>query len=138
MLGAVRHQRIAVYGICREDGKILLTRAARTLTVAGRWFLPGGGLHYGEEPLTGLVREFEEETGLVIVPGPLRGVLSDVITLPNGDGLHTVRLIYDIEAWAGTLRPEADGSTDAAAWLDEAELGDRPIMRYVTRALELP
>jgi len=134
----VRHQRIAVYGICREDGQILLARASRTLTVAGRWFLPGGGLHYGEEPLAGLVREFEEETGLAVRPGRLRGVLSDVITLPDGDGLHTVRLVYDIDGWAGTLRAEADGSTDAVAWMELAELDTLPLMAYVTRALQLP
>ena len=134
----VHHQRIAVYGICRHGGQILLARAARRLTVAGQWFLPGGGLHFAEEPLTGLVREFEEETGLSVLPGRLRGVLSDVTTLPNGEGLHTVRLIHDIDTWQGTLRPEADGSTDAVAWMEEAELGDLPLMGYVVKALALP
>lgn len=31
---------------------------------AGKWVLPGGGLHTGETPLSGLLREVAEETGL--------------------------------------------------------------------------
>lgn len=30
----------------------------------GKWTLPGGGLHRGEAPVTGLLREVWEETGL--------------------------------------------------------------------------
>jgi 8-oxo-dGTP diphosphatase len=136
---AVRqHQRITVYGICREDDRLLLTRAARTLTVAGRWFLPGGGLRFGEEPTEGLRREFAEETGLAVEPGKLRGVLSDRLTLPNGDRLHTVRLIYDVDRWTGTLRPESAGSSDAVAWTAVVDLPRLPVMGYVLRALALP
>lgn len=129
------HQRIAVYGVCRHDGRVLLARAAGYLTVAGRWFLPGGGLLHGEEPTEGLVREFEEETGLDVIPGPLLGVLSDLAELPDGSVLHTVRLIYEIASWRGEVRPETDGSTDAVAWVADDELAELPVMAYVTRAL---
>ena len=58
-------QRVAVYGIYESpDRQVLLVRAAPYLTVAGQWFLPGGGLEHGEEPVAGLRREFAEETGL--------------------------------------------------------------------------
>jgi ADP-ribose pyrophosphatase YjhB (NUDIX family) len=130
-----RHQRIAVYGICRDGDRVLLTRAAPYLTVAGHWFLPGGGLAHGEDPVDGLVREFEEETGLAVEPTGLLGVLSDVTTLPDGVGLHTVRLIYAVDRWAGTLRAEAEGSTDDVRWVDRAELAGLTLMPYVTRAL---
>ena len=125
-----------MYGICRDPGgRILLTRAAPYLTVAGHWFLPGGGLAHGEDPVDGLVREFEEETGLAVEPGTLLGVLSDLTTLPDGVGLHTVRLIYAVERWTGTLRAEAEGSTDDVAWVGPAELATLTVMPYVTRAL---
>lgn len=32
----------------------------------GEWGLPGGGLHRGEEPIRGLLREVQEETGLTL------------------------------------------------------------------------
>jgi 8-oxo-dGTP diphosphatase len=136
---AKSHQRVAVYGICEDlrgaGGRVLLVRAAPYLTVAGRWFLPGGGIDHGEDPVTALGREFAEETGLHVEVGALRGVLSDVITLPDGASLHTVRIVYGIDGFSGALRDEADGSTDAAQWFPAAGILDLPLMPYVKRAL---
>jgi 8-oxo-dGTP diphosphatase len=133
-----RQQRVAVYGICEDGaGQVLLVRAAPYLTVAGQWFLPGGGLDHGEDPVDGLRREFLEETGLAITPGPLLGIISDVFTLPDAasTSLHSLRIIYGVEAYSGDLRDEVGGSTDIARWvlLDEA-LG-LPLRPYVREAL---
>jgi len=43
------------------QGKILVLR---NWLSDGRWSLPGGGLHSGEDPLEGAVRELREETGI--------------------------------------------------------------------------
>ena len=103
-------QRIAAYGVVRDaEGRLLLARASPSLTLRGRWFLPGGGVQHGEDPVDSLRREIEEESGLTVTVGPLLDVLSDVRTLPDGVSLHTIRLIYRVDAWEGTLRPEADG-----------------------------
>jgi 8-oxo-dGTP diphosphatase len=127
-----RRQRIAAYGVCRDDaGRLLLARASPALTLRGRWFLPGGGVDHGEQPADSLRREIEEESGLTITLGPLLDVLSDVRTIPDGTSLHTVRLIWRVDAWEGTLRPEADGTTDAVAWFTREELHDLPLARYV-------
>ncbi len=128
-------QRVAAYGLCEDAGRVLLVRAAATLTVAGQWFLPGGGLEHGEHPVSALVREFEEETGLAVVVGPLRGVLSDTFTLPEGTSLHTVRIIYTIESHRGTLRDEVSGSSDIARWVEPEEALGLPLRPYVRRAL---
>ncbi len=130
-----RHQRVAVYGICEDGDRVLLVRAAPHLTVAGQWFLPGGGLDHGEDPVDGLRREFLEETGLAITPGPLLGVLSDVFTLPDGASLHSLRIIYAVDDFTGTLRDELDGSSDAARWIPRREALDLPLRPYVRRAL---
>jgi 8-oxo-dGTP diphosphatase len=37
----------------------------------GRWMLPGGGLHRGEAPELGAVREVQEETGITLDPSQL-------------------------------------------------------------------
>ena len=126
---------MAVYGICENRGKVLLVRAAPYLTVAGRWFLPGGGIDHGEDPEGALHREFNEETGLNVVVGDLRGVLADVFDLPDGRNLHTVRIIYDITSFSGTLRDERGGSSDAARWVPNDEVFDLPLSPYVERAL---
>jgi ADP-ribose pyrophosphatase YjhB (NUDIX family) len=132
-----RRQRIAAYGVCRDgEGRLLLARASPTLTLRGRWFLPGGGVQHGEQPADSLRREIEEESGLTVTLGPLLDVLSDVRTIPDGTSLHTVRLIYRVDAWDGTLRPEADGTTDAVGWFTRDELHELPLARYVEDVVE--
>jgi 8-oxo-dGTP diphosphatase len=132
-----RRQRIAAYGVCIDGtGRLLLARAAPSLSVHGRWFLPGGGVQHGENPVESLHREIEEETGLTVHAGPLLHVLSDVRSLPDGTSLHTVRLVYRVDSWEGTLRPEADGTTDAAAWFTPEEVRALPLAPYVKTVLE--
>lgn len=127
-----KRQRIAAYGLCVDDSeRILLARAAPSLTLRGRWFLPGGGVQHGEHPTASLVREVEEESGLRVVVGPLLDVLSDVRALPDETELHTVRLIYRVASWEGTLRPEVDGTTDAIRWVTTSELATLPLAQYV-------
>jgi ADP-ribose pyrophosphatase YjhB (NUDIX family) len=131
-------QRIAVYGIVRDDeDRLLLARAAPLLTLRGRWFLPGGGVQHGEVPEDSLRREITEESGLTIVPGPLLDVLSDVRTIPDGTSLHTVRLIYEVASWHGSLRPEVDGTTDAVAWFTLDQARELPLARYVETVVDL-
>ena len=127
-----RRQRIAAYGVCRDDeGRILLARASPAITLQGRWFLPGGGVHHGESPVDSLVREIKEESGLAVTVGPLLTVLSDVRTIPDGTSLHTVRIIYEVASWSGTLRPELDGTTDAVGWFTPEEVRTMPLAHYV-------
>jgi 8-oxo-dGTP pyrophosphatase MutT (NUDIX family) len=55
-----------VYGVLREGDKVLLTRSR----FHDRTFVnfPGGGVEIGEAPGAALLREFAEETGLVVKP----------------------------------------------------------------------
>ena len=132
-----RRQRVAAYGILRDpDDRVLLVRASATSTVPGRWFLPGGGLEHGEDPRAGFERELLEETGLVATSVELAGVLADTSILPWGDSLHTVRIVYRVEDWKGELRAEAEGSSDAVAWVDPDEVATLPVLEYVTESLE--
>jgi 8-oxo-dGTP diphosphatase len=130
--GARKRQRIAVYGVCQDGaGRILLARASPAITLQGRWFLPGGGVHHGESPTDSLTREMEEESGLAVSVGPLLHVLSDVRTIPDGTSLHTVRIIYRVASWSGTLRPEVGGTTDAVGWFSPEEVRNMPLAQYV-------
>jgi ADP-ribose pyrophosphatase YjhB (NUDIX family) len=111
--------------------RLLLARAAPSLSLRGRWFLPGGGVDHGEHPTDALLREFEEESGLTVELGPLLDVISDVRTLPDGTNLHTVRLIYRVASWQGKLRAEQEGTTDAVRWVERGELATLPLAHYV-------
>lgn len=131
-----KRQRIAAYGVCRDaEERLLLCRAAPYLTLRGRWFLPGGGVQHGEDPPDSLCREMEEETGLLVKVGPLLDILSDVRRVPENTRLHTVRLIYRVDAWEGELRPEVGGTTDAVDWFTPAQLRTLPLAHYVGKVV---
>ncbi len=56
-----------VQAVLVRDGRVLLGRR-RSDPGAGRWDLPGGFLHEGEDALDGLRREVREETALELEP----------------------------------------------------------------------
>lgn len=130
----VQKQRVAAYGVCIQDGKILL---ARWLGPDGKfWILPGGGIDHGEHPHDAVIREFEEETGHHVVVERLLGIDSERMDRPNHD-YHALRVHYEVRIVGGTLRNETDGSTDLAAWFDLDEVPDLPRVRSLDVALGL-
>ena len=132
-----RNQRIAAYGLLHDtQDRLLLARASPTISARGHWFLPGGGVQHGEHPPDSLRREIHEESGLTVTIGPLLDVLSDVRDIPDGISLHTVRLVYRIASWHGTLRPEVGGTTDAVGWFTRAEIERMPLAPYVQTVME--
>ncbi len=56
--------RVTVKGLYVKDGKVLLVREGDKLSAD--WEMPGGGLDFGEDTITGLKREIEEEMGLKV------------------------------------------------------------------------
>ncbi len=58
------HERTACRCVVIEDGRVLLSYAARD----DLWMIPGGGLEAGEDEGTCCVRELAEETGRIVLP----------------------------------------------------------------------
>jgi 8-oxo-dGTP diphosphatase len=117
--------RLAAYGVIRRDGRLLVCRIAPGSLGEGIWTLPGGGLEFGEAPDVAVVREVAEETGLVaeILDQPTIRSDSGIWQLRRGPvRYHTVRFLYPMGVTGGEERVEVDGSTDAFAWLTDAEL----------------
>lgn len=56
---------MAAAAVVWANGCYLVTRRSSQKTMAGMWEFPGGGSRRGEEPLDTLLRELEEETGIV-------------------------------------------------------------------------
>jgi 8-oxo-dGTP pyrophosphatase MutT (NUDIX family) len=125
-------QRVAAYGVARREGEVLLTRASLTSGVPGTWWLPGGGVKFGESPQECLAREFMEETGLDVRVGGVLDVLADVTDMVQQPvRLHSIRLIYEVEVSLGSGRPEVDGSTDAVMWVGCDRLWDSPLIPWL-------
>jgi 8-oxo-dGTP pyrophosphatase MutT (NUDIX family) len=64
------------------------------------WAWPGGRVESGEEATTAVVRELQEELGLVIRPGPLV-LLVENFFVYGGERHHEVGLYFTAEAQAG-------------------------------------
>jgi 8-oxo-dGTP diphosphatase len=133
-------RRVGAYGVCRDgEGRTLLARNSDASEFPGLWTLPGGGVEQGEHPDDAVVREFAEETGLVVRVDALRAVTADVVRLPVlGDLEHTDRIVYDVSAYAGRLRPEVGGTTDLVVWVDAAELNGLALMPFTAEVLGRP
>jgi 8-oxo-dGTP diphosphatase len=141
----VKRQRLAVKALIRDGDRILLARLSGRAVETGRWTLPGGGVDHGESPETALLREIAEETGLTATVGALVGVHDRHLTgnAPDGrlEDFHAVNLVYEA-AVAGDRLPavdEVDGTTDAVAWIDLADVGSGavPVTELVRFALAL-
>ncbi len=84
------YYRVSVKGLAiDESGRFLLLREAD-----GSWDLPGGGLHHGEDPIAGLRREVQEETGLVITS--ISKSPKYFVTAPKSNGKFKANVIYEI------------------------------------------
>ncbi|WP_439032034.1 NUDIX hydrolase [Gordonia terrae] len=130
-------ERVVAVGalITDDDGRILLI-LRRNEPSAGHWSLPGGKVEPGETLEEAVVREVQEETGLIVEVGEPAVQLE----IPVGDG--RVYEVYDFRAEirAGTLRP-GDDAADAAyftpAQVREAKVTDR-LVDYLEQAGVLP
>jgi 8-oxo-dGTP pyrophosphatase MutT (NUDIX family) len=80
-----QHTSVRSYGVLLHEGRVALVRSSNPRHVPPLWWLPGGGIDFGEAPEDTLVREFLEETGLRVGNPELLGVTSDVRHRDNGD-----------------------------------------------------
>lgn len=130
-----KRQRIAAYALIRDSrDRVLLVRAAPE--DSGRWFLPGGGVEFGESPEVGLRREIEEETGQEVGNLRLHRVLSDVSDAKETQ-LHSVRIIYSADLVdERPLRSEtAGGSTVGVAWIALSDIDQLELAPFVELTL---
>ena len=107
----------AVSGVVFDDReRVLLIRRA-SLPARGKWSLPGGVVHLGEELDEALKREVKEECGLSVNPGPLIAVSSRIIRDTEGEvQYHYILLDYLCECIHGQLESGSDASD--ARWFD--------------------
>jgi ADP-ribose pyrophosphatase YjhB (NUDIX family) len=104
------------------------------------WTMPGGGIEFGEAPDAAVVREVEEETGLLAEITGVPAILSESGVWPRPDGevrFHQVRFVYPMAVTGGEERVEVGGSTDAFGWFTEEEIRALPAVELVGLALGL-
>lgn len=82
------------------------------------WALPGGFVNYGEMTEKAVIREIEEETGLVCQIVQLVSVASDPSRDPRG---HTVSVVYELEH-VENKDPVGGDDAEDAKWFNMNEL----------------
>ncbi len=133
--------RLGAYAVSFDgDGRVLLCRLSADEVEAGAWTLPGGGVEFGEHPDTAVLRELEEEAGLLGRIDEVLGIFSRVYPRSRaaaGADLHFIGFLYRVTAVGGELRDEVGGSTDTCAWFRPDELPDLRIVGVARHALGL-
>jgi 8-oxo-dGTP diphosphatase len=120
-----------VGGVLIHEGRVLLIRRGQE-PLRGRWMIPGGGVEAGETLEDAIVREIEEETGLVV---KARELLTVVDGIHREDGrlqYHFVIIEYLCEYVSGS--PRAASDADAVAFVARDEL---PAYDLTDKALEV-
>ena len=94
--GVAYRDRPAAFGIALRDGRIAMVKV--TVEGQGTWFdLPGGGVDPGEDDPAAVVREFGEETGLVVRPGALVVRASQRFRQTDGSPVNNRSAHYVVE-----------------------------------------
>jgi 8-oxo-dGTP pyrophosphatase MutT (NUDIX family) len=134
----IRHFTATAFVV--RDGETLLHWHRKL----GQWMPPGGHLLPDEDPVTGVLREVREETGLDVelidatprfafdypeqLPAPFTILIED-ITEPDGSTHQHIDLIYFTRARDGD-QPSGAATDDILLWVTEDQLSkDEPLLR---------
>jgi 8-oxo-dGTP pyrophosphatase MutT (NUDIX family) len=121
-----------------DQGRLLLARDAES----GFWMTIGGAVEPDETPSDAAVREFWEETGLLVEPISLVGVFGGPdfrVNYPNGDIASYVVTVFEVRKIAGEASP--DGlEASALCFASRTEASSLPIQVWnremIARAFE--
>lgn len=95
--------RLRVCGLYRENDRLLMVRHRGVGPTDTFWCPPGGGMQFGEAAPDALVREFSEETGLIVVADELL-FFNEFMNPP----LHALELFFRVRVVAGVLKTGSD------------------------------
>jgi 8-oxo-dGTP diphosphatase len=121
-----RHRSIVdVHLVLRQGGKIVMLRRANTGYGDGCLHLPSGHLERDESVIDGVIREAEEEIGVVIEPSALRCVHVMHRADPAGD--DRVGFFFEADRWSGEPRNREPEKCSELVWADPAVLPEDTI-----------
>jgi ADP-ribose pyrophosphatase YjhB (NUDIX family) len=109
---------VGVGAVIVDKGRVLLVRRGRE-PLKGQWSLPGGMLEVGEALTAGVVREVQEETGLMVEPLELIELLDRIHRDGERVRYHYVIADYLCRVAGGELKAASDA--DAVRWVERAE-----------------
>ena len=112
---------VAACALVDADGRVLVAQRPDGKPMAGLWEFPGGKLVPGETPETCLVRELEEELGVVTEPPCLAPL---TFSSHAYEGFHLLMPLYVCRVWKGEVAPREG---QAMRWLRPRQLRELPM-----------
>ncbi len=112
---------VVAAALTNDNGEILLQKRPIGGQMGGLWEFPGGKVDLGESPESALVRELEEELGIIVAAQDL--VPETFASAPLGDR-NLVLLLYRCAKWTGT--PTAIYASDIR-WVLAQDMADLPM-----------
>ncbi len=118
-VGPQRILQLRASGFIRDENeRVLLCRRADVML----WDVPGGTIELYETPSQGLVREVQQETGLLVQAERVIGVYGGhefEWTYPNGDQAQIVSIFFACSIVGGTLQPQGVENVKVAFFAPE-------------------
>ena len=90
---------VAACALIDVDGRVLLAQRPAGKTMAGLWEFPGGKVEANERPEDALIRELNEELGIVVQEPCLAPLTFASHTYPE---FHLLMPLYVCRRWEGT------------------------------------
>lgn len=117
--GRVHRERPAAFGVAARDGLIAVVRV-RPEEGGDYIDLPGGAIDPGEDEVQALMREFGEETGLVVTAGRRIAGIRQYFVLSDDEPVNNIAGVYIAEVTGedAALKIEDDHEL---VWIDPVE-----------------
>lgn len=112
---------VAACALIDADGRVLIAQRPAGKPMAGLWEFPGGKVDPGERPEDALIRELEEELGIIVKEACLAPLTFASHTYED---FHLLMPLYVCRRWQGTVSAR-EGQT--LAWVRPNRLRDYPM-----------
>ena len=112
---------VAACALVDPDGRVLLAQRPEGKPMAGLWEFPGGKVETGERPEETLIRELEEELGIVVKEACLAPLTFASHTYPE---FHLLMPLYVCRVWDGTVTAKEG---QGLAWVRPNRLREYPM-----------
>jgi 8-oxo-dGTP diphosphatase len=112
---------VAACAFVDADSRVLLAQRPEGKSMAGLWEFPGGKVEAGERPEETLIREAEEELGIVVKEACLAPLTFASHSYPD---FHLLMPLYICRRWDGIITPREG---QKLAWVRPNKLRDYPM-----------
>jgi 8-oxo-dGTP diphosphatase len=127
---------VAACALIDPDGRVLIAQRPPGKSMAGLWEFPGGKVEPGERPEQSLIRELEEELGIVVKEECLAPLTFASHCYPD---FHLLMPLYVCRRWQGFVEAREQ---QALKWVRPNELrnypmppADEPLISHLTTLL---